>query len=218
MYWELREDKQVNTFTCTGLAAEDTVRWVLQDATLQYIILGSCPPRLMGGEVVCDSQFSYAPPSRISDNTSEITIDTSRISPSILNGRGRLICSVLNVPGAEGSCRVDYICKMKISMVIFFLTNSTSYTLQENICLTSPIVTYFKHRAKINLYKRLQVKSLSQLLFLLTVFPDPGENISCSAQVNNYTQTVFGQCTVGKIRSSQNRYRCEWIQTREVII
>lgn len=147
MYWELREDKQVNTFTCTGLAAEDTVRWVLQDATLQYILLGSCPPRLMGGEVVCDSQFSYAPPSRISDNTSEITIDTSRISPSILNGRGRLICSVLNVPGAEGSCRVDYICKMKISMVIFFLTNSTWYIFQENNCLTSPIVTYFKHRA-----------------------------------------------------------------------
>ncbi|XP_025101219.1 uncharacterized protein LOC112568235 [Pomacea canaliculata] len=152
MYWELREDKQVNMFTCTGLAAQDTVRWVLQDPTFRYIILGSCPPRLMGGEVVCESQFSYAPPSRISDNTSVITINTSGISTSILDGKGRLICSVPNVPGAEGSCRMDYIY--------------------------------------------------------------PGENISCSVQVNN-TQTVFGQCTVGKIRSSQNRYRCEWIQTRE---
>lgn len=147
MYWELREDKQVNMFTCTGLAAQDTVRWVLRDPSFRYIILGSCPPRLMGGEVVCESQFSYAPPSRISDNTSVITINTSGISTSILDGKGRLICSVPNVPGAEGSCRMDYICKMKISMVITFLTNSTSYTFQENICLTSLIVTYFKHRA-----------------------------------------------------------------------
>ncbi|XP_025101141.1 uncharacterized protein LOC112568187 isoform X4 [Pomacea canaliculata] len=42
------------------------------------------------------------------------------------------------------------------------------------------------------------------------------ENISCTVEFKSDTWTVYGQCGIQKVYSAQNRYRCEWIQLKEV--
>ncbi|PVD27808.1 hypothetical protein C0Q70_12982 [Pomacea canaliculata] len=42
------------------------------------------------------------------------------------------------------------------------------------------------------------------------------EDTSCTVQFRNDTWSVYGQCNIQKAYSVQNRYRCEWIQTKEV--
>lgn len=45
---------------------------------------------------------------------------------------------------------------------------------------------------------------------------DSAKLISCTVEFRKDTWTVFGQCSIQKTHSSQKRYRCEWIQIKEV--
>lgn len=51
---------------------------------------------------------------------------------------------------------------------------------------------------------------------LLLVFIVAGTNISCTVQFKTDNWSVLGQCSMERVYSAQSRYRCEWIQIKEV--
>lgn len=57
-------------------------------------------------------------------------------------------------------------------------------------------------------YRYLFIFTFHQFFSLI---PDSSENVSCTVEFRNDTWTTFGQCVIPKARSSQKRYRCQWI-------
>ncbi|XP_025102205.1 uncharacterized protein LOC112568894 isoform X2 [Pomacea canaliculata] len=110
-YWEVREGKKDNTFTCTGLSANDTVTWNLRENELfpNDPDLGSCRPRLSNGSFPpCEMPYNpYFKPSRLSDDAGIMIFNSSSSSASTFFDRGRIVCSILGSTSA--GCRLDYI-------------------------------------------------------------------------------------------------------------
>ncbi|XP_025102194.1 uncharacterized protein LOC112568893 isoform X2 [Pomacea canaliculata] len=154
-YLEVQEGKKDNTFTCTGLSANDIVTWNLRENDIFSTNpdLGYCLPRLSNGSFPpCEMPYyPYFKPSRLSDDAGIMIVNSSSSSASTFFDRGRIVCSILRSTSA--GCRLDYI-----------------YS---------------------------------------------AENISCTVQFSNDFWSMLGQCDIKKTRSSQKRYRCEWIQTKE---
>ncbi|XP_025100063.1 uncharacterized protein LOC112567582 [Pomacea canaliculata] len=157
-YWEVQQDKRNNTFTCTGLTAQDTIEWYVWKSSTDYFYLGNCKPLTAEPtQFVCDN--SQGQPIFIASRTSAdaglMVINPVAGGDASLYQDSRLLCYATRSGTVVGkaSCRFDYI--------------------------------------------------------------HASEDTSCTVQFRNDTWSVYGQCNIQKAYSVQNRYRCEWIQTKE---
>lgn len=112
-YIEVVEGKSNNTFTCSGLNAEETVTWVLTDVNSEQWI-GTCPQLHPNGTLPACTLGSLPMFSlrRISGMESVITVDTAKVTDASLFARKSLKCQT-----PEGSkqteviCKLDYVCE-----------------------------------------------------------------------------------------------------------
>lgn len=112
-YIEVVEGKSNNTFTCSGLNAEETVTWVLTDVNSEQWI-GTCPQLLPNGTLPACTLGSLPMFSlrRISGMESVIAVDTAKVTDASLFARKSLKC--LTTEGSkqtEAICQLDYVCE-----------------------------------------------------------------------------------------------------------
>lgn len=107
-YLEVKEDSNNNIFTCTELAATETVYWTWKTNNQDQPI-SHCPPL---PSTCSESFFKRFRTSRISDTVSIITIDARNVSDSSAFGTTSLICEA----STKISCLVDSVCKYLLSV------------------------------------------------------------------------------------------------------
>lgn len=115
-YWEVHGDKEDNTYTCTGLSAQDSIKWEHWLSPTTTTTLGECPPP-DGSQSNCTKPLSPDfIPRRLSDDTSVMVINAVSAPDSRLFDKGRLRCTATRqmVTTGVAGCRLDYICKTLI--------------------------------------------------------------------------------------------------------
>lgn len=132
-YWEVQQDKRNNTFTCTGLTAQDTIEWYTWKSITDYFYLGNCKPlSAEPTQFVCDNsqgQPTYTA-SRTSADAGLMVIDSVVGGDASLYQDSRLLCYATQsktVVGKAG-CRLDYIRK-----TILFIFPRILYHLSSEI-------------------------------------------------------------------------------------
>ncbi|XP_025101431.1 uncharacterized protein LOC112568368 isoform X2 [Pomacea canaliculata] len=140
-YLEVKEGRDDNTFTCSGLTDQQEVSWVLTNSVVK-----TCPPVPPSCTALAYGYFSV---SRTSNQNFYITIMATRISD-------------LSILGGNISC---------------------------------------------------QIKTELKTCQLDIIYP--AENSQCQVQFNGNTWQITALCSVSKVRSSRNNYRCFLYQVPE---
>lgn len=139
-YIEVVEGKSNNTFTCSGLNAEETVTWVLTDVNSEQWI-GTCPQLHPNGTLPACTLGSLPMFSlrRISGMESVIAVDTAKVTDASLFARKRLKC--LTTEGSkqtEAICQLDYVCE--------YQSKGCSVCKLNRVCLKFYYLIYFDTR------------------------------------------------------------------------
>ncbi|XP_025102240.1 uncharacterized protein LOC112568904 isoform X2 [Pomacea canaliculata] len=196
-YWEVHSNKPDNTYTCTGLSAQDTVQWDHWVPDTSTTNLGYCPPRPAdGSQSVCIRPLSpIFIPSRISDDTSVMLINASATRDTRLFDKGRMRCSAVRQTSLAGSesCRLDYIyAGANLSCTVQFRNDTWSVFGQ---CSTERVYSAQKRyrcewiQTKEPTREEILISNIS-----MTVVPSVGTYVSGSCNMTSYLPPV-GQYT-----------------------